>query len=327
MTYINSTPPNNLCNSAILDSGATGNLLAFDAPYVHKEKELHPLFITLPDGTITESTHTATLALPGLPRSANKAHLFPSNFKHSLIPVGHLCDHGCEMLFSASIVTVNKGGTSIFVGWRDYSTSLWRIDLAVKPDFTVSHHNAAHNVHEQRSMSDTITHLHASCFSPVKDTWNNAIEAGNFNGWPALSPDRVRKYLHKAETTVKGQMTQQRKNTRSTHKRVPSDAPTLAPEDTGKTDFVYATIVDSGQIHSDLTGRFLITSAKGNTYVLVLYDYDTHNILTEPMKIRGDQEMARAYNKLIQELVDHGFKTRLQRLDKDCPPPPPHASP
>jgi hypothetical protein len=36
MTYLNSTPPNNLCNSAILASGATGNFLAFYAPCVHK---------------------------------------------------------------------------------------------------------------------------------------------------------------------------------------------------------------------------------------------------------------------------------------------------
>jgi hypothetical protein len=81
---------------------------------------------------------------------------------------------------------------------------------------------------------------------------------------------------------------------------------------------VYATIVDSGQIHSDLTGCFPTTSAKGNKYVLFLYDYDTNTILTEPMKSRGDQEMVRAYNKLIQELVDRGFKPRLQRIDNEC---------
>jgi hypothetical protein len=73
----------------------------------------------------------------------------------------------------------------------------------------------------------------------------------------------------------------------------------------------------SGQIHSDLTGRFPTTSAKGNKYVLVIYDYDINNFLTEPMKNRGDQEMVRAYNKLIQELVDRGFKPRLQRLDNE----------
>jgi hypothetical protein len=36
------------------------------------------------------------------------------------------------------------------------------------------------------------------------------------------------------------------------------------------------------------------------------------------MKNRGDNEMVRAYNKFIQELIDHGFKPRLQRLDNKC---------
>jgi hypothetical protein len=113
-------------------------------------------------------------------------------------------------------------------------------------------------------------------------------------------------------------MNQQRQNTHSTQQRAPSDAPNLVPEDIGKTNFVYATIVDAGLIQSNLTGRFPTTSAKGNKYFLALYDYDTNNILTEPMKNRGDQEMVRAYNKLIQDLIDHGFKPRLQRLDNEC---------
>jgi hypothetical protein len=117
---------------------------------------------------------------------------------------------------------------------------------------------------------------------------------------------------------VKGHLNQQCQNTRPTQTRAPTTAPALEPTSTGKTEFVYATIVNSGQIHSDLTGRFPTTSAKGNKYVLVVYDYDTNNVLTEPMKSRGDQEMVRAYNKLIQELVDHGFKPRLQRLDNEC---------
>jgi hypothetical protein len=72
------------------------------------------------------------------------------------------------------------------------------------------------------------------------------------------------------------------------------------PEDIGKTNFVYAMIVDTGLIHTKLTGHFPTTPVKGNTYFLVLYDYDTNNILTEPIKSRGDQEMVRAYNILTQ---------------------------
>jgi hypothetical protein len=220
--------------------------------------------------------------------------------------------------FSAPIVTVRKGGTSLFFGWRDHSTGLWRIDLTGQPTSTISRPDEANNVYEKRSISDTIAYLHATCLSPVKDTWIKAIAVGNFSGWPGLSVNSVRKYLAKADANVKDHMNQKRQNTRSTQTRAPATAPALEPTYTGTTEFVYATIVDSGQIHSDLTGRFPTTSAKGNKYLLVLYDYDTNNVLTEPMKSRGDQEMVRAYNKLIQELVDHGFKPRLQRLENEC---------
>jgi hypothetical protein len=239
------------------------------------------------------------LVLPGLLPAANQAHLFANHLKHSLISVGHLCDHGCEVSFSASIVTVSKDGLSLFVGWRDNSTGLWRVDLSGQPIGAPSIQNAANNVYEERSIEDTIAYLHAACFSPVKDTWLSAIEAGFFSGWPALSPDKVHKYLHKSDATVKGHLNQQRHNTRSTQQQEPSEAPNAAPEDIGKHGFVYAIIVEAGQIHSDLTGRFPTTSTKGNKYVLVLYDYDTNNILTEPMNNRGDKEMVRAYNKLI----------------------------
>jgi hypothetical protein len=258
------------------------------------------------------------LALPGLPPAANQSHLFPCHFKHSLISVGHLCDHGCEVSLSAPSVTVSKEGLSLFVGWRDYSTGLWRVDLSSRPIGAPSSQNAANNVYEKRSMEDTIAYLHAACFSPVKDTWLSDIEAGNFDGWPALSPDKVRRHLHKSDATVKGHMNHQYHNTRSTQREDPSEGPNAAPEDIGKTDFVYATIVDAGQIHSDLTGQFPTTFSKGHKYVLVLYDYNTNNILTEPMKNRGDKEIVRAYNKLIQQLIDHGFKPRLQSLDNEC---------
>jgi hypothetical protein len=124
------------------------------------------------------------------------------------------------------------------------------------------------------------------------------------------APDRVRKYLHKSDATVKGHMNQQRQNACSTQQCDTSDAPTLTPEDIDKTNFVYATRTN--------TGRFPTKSAKGNKYVIVLYDYDTNNILTEPIKSIKDQEIVRSYNKLDQELVDHGSKPRLQRMENAC---------
>jgi hypothetical protein len=49
--------------------------------------------------------------------------------------------------------------------------------------------------------------------------------------------------------------------------------------------------------------------------MLILYDYDSNSILSVPMKNRGDKEMVRAFDLLIQFLILRGLKPLLQRLD------------
>jgi hypothetical protein len=56
-----------------------------------------------------------------------------------------------------------------------------------------------------------------------------------------------------------------------------------------KTDYVFAAIVEAGQIHSDFTGRIPTISSRCNTYILVLYAYDPNTITAEPLKNRGDK--------------------------------------
>ncbi len=40
----------------------------------------------------------------------------------------------------------------------------------------------------------------------------------------------------------------------------------------------------TGKIFTDQTGRFPITSSRGNKYVMICYDYDPNNIIAEPLK-------------------------------------------
>jgi hypothetical protein len=65
-------------------------------------------------------------------------------------------------------------------------------------------------------------------------------------------------------------MSQKRQTARSTQDKEPQvdPEPEISQED--NTDYVFAAIVESGQIHSDLTGRFPTTSSRGKTYLLVL---------------------------------------------------------
>jgi hypothetical protein len=81
-----------------------------------------------------------------------------------------------------------------------------------------------------------------------------------------------------------------------------------------KCHYIYVTALETNQIYSDLTGRFPTTSLSGNKYMLILYDYDSNSILSAPMKNRGDKEMVRAFDFLVQSLILRGLKPRLQRL-------------
>ena len=54
-----------------------------------------------------------------------------------------------------------------------------------------------------------------------------------------------------------------------------------------QTDDVYLKVVDlEGKIYTDQTGRFLVTSSKGNKYILVAYHHDSNMIHVEPLKTR-----------------------------------------
>jgi hypothetical protein len=85
-----------------------------------------------------------------------------------------------------------------------------------------------------------------------------------------------------------------------------------------KCHYLYATKLETNQIYSDLTGRFPTTSVSGNKYMLILYEYDRNSILSAPMKNRGDKEMVRAFDLLIQSLILRGLKPLLQRLDNEA---------
>jgi hypothetical protein len=86
-------------------------------------------------------------------------------------------------------------------------------------------------------------------------------------------------------------MDQTRKNIRSTRTTTanPTDIATSSITPTQETNNpitnnIFASITDAGKIYIDQTGRFLVTSSQGHQYILVLYDYDTNAILTEPLK-------------------------------------------
>jgi hypothetical protein len=126
-----------------------------------------------------------------------------------------------------------------------------------------------------------------------------------------------------------GYLNQVRKNQHSTKVRPPkpdddsNDVIPSPPSTDGKrTQFVYVAIIqapnESGQIYTDQTGHFPVTSCQGNKYIMILYDYDSNSILAELMKSRTDDEIIRSYQALHDSLIAAGLKPRLQKLDNEA---------
>jgi hypothetical protein len=158
MNSINYTPSLQSQSTALLDSGCTVHFLLSNAHCKNKLLTQTPLEVHLPNGATIASTHTETLNLPSLPHASRQAHILPVLAHHSLLSVGQMCDSGCVITFTAKKVVVKNGATTILTGQRDKESGVWCT------------HTLCTQYIWTKSNKDTITYLHACCFSPVQDT-------------------------------------------------------------------------------------------------------------------------------------------------------------
>ena len=94
-------------------------------------------------------------------------------------------------------------------------------------------------------------------------------------------------------------MKQQQKNLRSTKidNLKKDDKPVNKTDKTGECYLTITPIAATGETFTDQTGRFLVTSSKGNKYIMIMYDYGSNNILGEAIKSRTGDELLRALKK------------------------------
>ena len=72
------------------------------------------------------------------------------------------------------------------------------------------------NVYNIPSTKESVRYLHAAAGFPVKESWIDAIKAGNYTTWPGLNVKVVNRYFPESDETQKGHMKKQRQNVRST---------------------------------------------------------------------------------------------------------------
>ena len=80
------------------------------------------------------------------------------------------------------------------------------------------------------SMGVLVGFYHACLSFPVKQTWLNDIQVGNFDSLPGLTYSNAARYCPDANETIKGHLAQQRQNVKSTKpKRLTSVQPPVVP--------------------------------------------------------------------------------------------------
>ena len=77
-------------------------------------------------------------------------------------------------------------------------------------------------------------------------------------------------------------------------------------------------IVDtSGNISSNQTSRFPITSRQGWKYIMVLHDFDRNVILEEPLKSRAESDICWALTSIYKHITDRGIQPLFQILENE----------
>jgi hypothetical protein len=174
------------------------------------------------------------------------------------------------------------------------------------------------------SIGALVRFYHACLGFPAKQTWFNAIKAGNCDSFDGLTYSNVARYCPDADETILGHLAQQRQNVRSTKPRPPALNPApllsaIAPKEPElPSNKVHIRVVPISKLYTDDTGRFPVKARSGNQYVMIAYHANGNLILQQAFKTMSDKHCNAAYNSIMMRLAAHGFSVDLQILDNEA---------
>ena len=134
----------------------------------------------------------------------------------------------------------------------------------------------------------SLMYFHVAVGFPTKESFTDAVRAGNYARWPGLTTTLIAKHFPDSDETQKGHMKRQRKGVRSTNeiKFEPGTGdtpPKLVP--IRKLNNIFVKIYElSETIHTEQTGAFPVTSQQEYGYIMVGIHIDANYIFYESMK-------------------------------------------
>jgi hypothetical protein len=257
-----------------------------------------PIDISLPDGSVITSTHTATLRLPGIPIECCVAHIFP-DLVTSLLSISLFADAGLQTTYVSDEVVISENDITLLSGMRDPATGLWMIDLdQPAPRFMMA------LKHLPETHRQLVANIHKAWGSPAVSTFLDAVNKGYIKV-PGLTATMIRRYSPDTIITSKGHLDQCRQGIRSTkHTNKQASA-------------VLVKVELSDQRHTDLTGQFPIPSKCGHLYHMVMYCENNNYIHIELLKSRTSSEFVSAYARGTEFFKSRGTHPLYERLDNE----------
>ena len=235
--------------------------------------------------------------------------------------MGQLCDDGCKVTLTKKKIIIQKQDQVVLEGKRNYTDGLWDIALApTKP------HKANAIIRKDKTKYELAHYFHDTCFSPPVSTFEKAVKNGNYITWPGLPPEtKLLRHLTTTINTAKGHLDQERKNLQSTkipYEETETDSDKYPSTPLSSKTYECIACIEPFEAkeksYMDLTGRFPEKSARGNQYLLVVYDYDSNAILVEPIVNRQKATITRAWKTIHDTLSTKGAKPKLYVLDNEA---------
>jgi hypothetical protein len=169
-----------------------------------------------------------------------------------------------------------------------------------------------------------VSFYHACLSFPVKQTWLDAIKAGNCDTFDGLTYSNMARYCPNTNKTILGHLAQQRHNIRSTKPKLPTPPAPLAPFPTAPSptevpsNQVFITVHPLSRLYTDDTGRFPVRACSGNQYVMITFYTDGNLILQQAFKSKSDRHCSAAYNVIMTCLSGRGLLVDLQILNNEA---------
>ena len=320
--------------TGILDSGATSGAAPAEDEYSFEDTgQMSNKTFMLPD----KRTHSATkkmLLKHNIRDAAREINIVPG-LHTTLISVPKLADANYITVFDKTTATIYDATTTkvrateppVLTAPRCHDTGLWKLPL----DPATQQTENLHALFDLPSTRQTLLWYHAAAGFPTKETFIDAVRAGNYSTWPGLTVGMINRHFPDSVETAKGHLKGQRQGIRSTkqktlNQRVETKAVTLNQDDgdspppaiTRHHD-IFCQLADlSDTIHTDQTGGFPFMSQRGNRYIMVAIHLDANYIFNEPMKNRTEGEITAAYQRIIHRMRAAGLGLKKHILDNEA---------